>query len=165
MARENFEHGGHTFSFTIEPDDSGEAPWTREEGHGPVSDWREASSKRAGEIVLSVDRQSYRFYDMREAQRIARADGWGFAGKSVADHVATGMTHKQVAEKAAQADYERLRAWCRDEWGYVGVIVRLDGPGLVTHHASLWGIESDAGDYLETVKIELADEILSSIKS
>lgn len=77
-------------------------------------------------------------------------------------HRAT-MTARQYAAGAAMADFERLHAWCNDEWEYVGVIVtRLDSDGEETDDTeSLWGIESDSDDYLQEVAEELAGEILS----
>lgn len=167
--RDTFDHAGRTFTVRIEFDDTQEGPWEREDGHGPVSEWRRPNRhgyahKRAGERPLCTDRHSARMYDMQEAQRIALRDGWGFGGKSVADHVAAGMTRRQIAAKAAEEDYKRLRAFCAGDWSYVSVIVTLEGPGTVNHSASLWGIESDAGAYLEEVRAELADEILSSVR-
>jgi hypothetical protein len=67
------------------------------------------------------------------------------------------MTARQYAAGAAMADYERLRAWCHDEWGYVRVVVSCDGES-----ESCWGIEPN-GDYLQEVAEELAGDILERI--
>lgn len=73
------------------------------------------------------------------------------------------MTAKQYAAGAAMADYERLRAWCNDEWCYVGVVVRRTGDcECCGESESLWGIESDAGEYIREVSIELAEEMESA---
>ncbi len=71
------------------------------------------------------------------------------------------MTPRQYAAGAAMADYDRLRAWCADEWFWCGVIVEhLDEEGETTGLVeSCWGIESDAGDYLADVAAELAYQI------
>jgi hypothetical protein len=79
-------------------------------------------------------------------------------------HRSTFPSARAYAAAAARADYERLRQWCDDQWCYVGVIVtRLDRHGNKLRHlqASLWGIESDAGDYLEEVARELVADIES----
>jgi len=77
-------------------------------------------------------------------------------------HKAT-MTPRQYAAEAARRDYERMRQWCNDVWSYVGVIVAPVCPCCdeidESESRSLWGIESDAGDYLQEVARELADEI------
>jgi hypothetical protein len=70
------------------------------------------------------------------------------------------MTSRQYSAAAAMADFKRLKAWCDDHWHYVGVIVACtDLPG--EPFESLWGFESDAGDDLQEVARELADEIIS----
>lgn len=152
---ENFTHNGFKFCAEIEHDGDTDAPWEHEDGHGPVSEWT-SRSKNAGELVLCSDRGRHRFYDFAGAVKLARRDGWDTApyGQGTAG---------QRAERAARADYERLRAWCNDQWSYVGVIVhRLDHDGekIEDQAASLWGIESDAGDYLKEVSRELAADIL-----
>lgn len=70
---------GHTYRFrvNVENDDKG-APWDEEAGHGPVSDWT-TRDKRPGERVLSSDHGSKRFYDVAEANRIAKREGWGLS--------------------------------------------------------------------------------------
>ena len=67
------------------------------------------------------------------------------------------------AARAARADFERLRDWCLDRWHWCGVVVvMLDDEGDELDRASLWGIESDAGQYLDEVAAELADELAAS---
>ncbi len=68
---------GFTVTATIHSDDDATPPWEREDGHGPVSGWRDASSKSPGELVLNTDRGRARFYDYAAACQTARADGWG----------------------------------------------------------------------------------------
>lgn len=79
-----------------------------------------------------------------------------------AQHRAT-MTARQYAAAAALADFDRLRRWCDNQWHYVGVIVEsLDEDEDVIDSASIWGIESDAGDYLDEVAQDLAAELLAA---
>lgn len=76
-----------------------------------------------------------------------------------AAHKAT-MTPRQYAAMAARQDFERLKAWCDGEWHYVGVAVeRLADDETVDATESLWGIESDAGPYLQEVAAELIDQL------
>lgn len=200
---ETFTHDGAQFRVTFPYDDSSEAPWEREEGHGPVSEWRrghygERARKAPGERALCIDGHAARFYDFAEAVRIARRDGWGFlpgklatrligpgsweatAGKFsgygpdsntairdlYAQHKAS-MTPRAYAAGAAEADFERLRQWCNDEWTYVGIVVDLldDEGDPMGETESLWGIESDASEYLDEVAHELAGEILHRLKA
>ena len=70
------------------------------------------------------------------------------------------MTPREYAARAARADYEYLRKWCNDEWSYVGVVVRrADACPCCGETESLWGVESNAGDYLREVAEELAEQL------
>lgn len=204
---EIFEHDGMHFKFETQWDDSGDTPWEREEGHGPVSDWT-SRAKRAGELELCRDGQFRRYYDFAEACKLARRDGWGFLpgkletvqmpdgtwhayvrnvgnGKLTqleakaadintairgvyASHRAT-MTARQYAAGAAMHDFEYLRAFCNDQWSYIGVIITLvsddDEPMANDWRESLWGIESGDDDYIEEEAHNLAGEIVHRIKS
>lgn len=134
-------------------------PWTEEDGHGPVSGW-ERRDKAPGELVLCNDRGRSRFYDFAAACKLALAEGWD------AKPYNTGQeTKRQQAAKAALADFERLRSWCNDGWNYVGVLVTASRDGIELGSASLWGIESDAGDYLDEVATELVDDALTDART
>ena len=149
-----------TFKVEYKYDDYQESPWDREDGHGPVYDW-EQRDKKPGELVLCEDGRSKCFYDFAEACRIARRDGWDAKPYNTGNETA-----RQQAAKAARADFERMRAWCNDEWGYVGVIVKLlDYEGAETgEEESVWGIESDAKDDLEETARELAEGLAENIR-
>jgi hypothetical protein len=152
---EAFEHNGRRFARRTERDDDHGAPWEECDGHGPVSEWT-SRDKRPGEMTLCEDRGRRRYYDFREACKIARADGRD------APPYREG-TKRQRAARAALADYEYLRRWCNDVWCYVGVIVAPVCPccGDVneSESQSVWGIESDSAEYLIEVSQELAEEI------
>lgn len=160
----DFEFNGKPYRAKLYHDECTGAPWKEHDGHGPVSDWRHKDSKRAGEWELNESHGSYRFYDAKEAQAIALRDGWGLG----ADELAA-LTHKagriptkgMIAAEAVRMDYKRLRGWCVDDWHWCGVEVQaLDSEGdPVGETQSLWGIESDAGDYFQEVAKELAAEI------
>ena len=143
-----------TFSVKVEHDSGHGAPWAEECGHGPVTDWT-TRDKRPGELVLNSDRGSKRYYDFAEACRIAQRDGWNAAPYSDTE------TKRQRAAKAARADFEWLRAWCDNEWQYVGIIVTLlDDDGNETEISdSLWGVCDSDSDYVAEEARLIADEL------
>lgn len=155
---DTIEHNGASYKVEIVPDYDSDAPWDACDGHGPVSEWT-TRAKAAGELVLCDDGHARRYYDYQEACKIARRDGWD------AKPYNTGQeTKAQQAAKAAMADFEYLRKWCEGYWHYVGVIVSAPCPccgGDSGASASLWGIESNAYDYLEEVARELVHEVAS----
>lgn len=128
-------------------------PWEREDGHGPVSEWT-SRDKQPGERVLCSDRGNKRFYDFAGAVVIAKRDGWD------SEPYGTG-TRGQKAARAVERDFERLRRWCNDQWNYVGVVVTVSREKVELGSASLWGIESDAGDYLTETALELLPDALA----
>ena len=137
-----------------------DAPWDREDGHGPVSDWT-TRAKRPGEMILTRDRGSHRFYDFAEAVKIAKRDGWNTEPYQWPSKGAR-------AHAAALADFNYLRRWCADYWHYCGIVVTLldaDGdPDSVD--ASLWGIEDGlpgSSQYHEDVIQDLIAECVDHI--
>jgi hypothetical protein len=148
------EVDGFKVRATIKHDDHGDAPWDNDCGHGPVSDWT-SRNKRPGERVLSVaDRGgSRRFYDFAEAVRLARKDGWDTPPYQ------TG-TPGQRAARAAERDFEVLRAWCRDDWWYVGIVVSVVRDGIKLGSASLWGVECNYPGANNAYLLEVANELL-----
>lgn len=169
---DTFEHNGNRFRVAFPHDDTMGAPWDEHDGHGPVSEWRCGSrrghcyaSKAPGERPLHTDNGFTRFYDFAEAVRIAKRDRW----MSNADVLALNdpnrpkLTRGQLAARAAEEDFQRLKDWCEGRWCWIGVVVTLLDDNDKT--ASLWGIESDASEYLEEVAHELADEIAERLKT
>jgi hypothetical protein len=156
-----FEHEGRTYAAKLERDEHHGAPWDEEDGHGDVTGW-ETRDKSPGEMILCEDRHAKRFYDFAGAVKRAKAEGWD------AKPYKTG-TKSQQAHRAALADFNRLCAWCNDDWCYVGVIVapvcECCGEVQDGKAASLWGIESDAGDYLAETARELIAEIEPDIRT
>jgi len=148
-----------TVTATIQQDFHAESPWDASDGHGAVSDWTKRA-KQPGELVLADHRGYKRFYDFAGACRTALADGWNAAPYEI-----PGETPRQRAARAARADFEFLRGWCNDEWHYCGVIVSIARDGEELASASLWGIESNAGDYLADTAEELAAEAMAEALS
>jgi hypothetical protein len=151
-----FEHGGRTFVMRIERDETMGEPWKVHDGHGVVTEWTETAPDEAARILVS-DRYSHRFYDVTASLKRAQAERWD------APPYGQGNSHEQAA-RAVEADYQRMRAWCNDEWYWVGVVVHLQCPTCGSEHPgkqdSHWGIESDSdADYFDTVARELAEEI------
>lgn len=140
-----------TFRINIIADVDADAPWDSEGGHGPVTDWvrREATSS---EWLLNSDRGAYRYYNHVEAKKFAELEGWGGCGD----------TRDEQLDDAVYKDYVNLKAWCNDEWRYVGIEVyplTKDGDELKSKAESIWGIESDNTSYIN----ELAQELMYSI--
>lgn len=166
-------HAGLTFRVSIPYDDGHGAPWEECDGHGPVSDWRRNGwsrypEKAPGERVIASDRGSYRYYNVAEATRIAKRDGWGLGDADMAKLAANlgrAPTRGEVAAAAVEHDFDYLRRWCTDQWHYVGVVVTLlDSEGDETHESeSLWGIESEATDCIAETAQELAERIAERI--
>jgi len=154
------EVDGFKITARIEHDDDSGTPWDRDCNYGPVSDWTYGRDrKRPGQRILSQDHGHYRFYDFQEAVAIARHDGWGSHGDE-------GLTAGAKAARAAEEDYKVLKAWCNDEWHYVGVVLSVSRKGIVLdeYAASLWGIECNYpgsdNSYLSEVASELLEEAI-----
>lgn len=151
--------GQFTVTAHIVRDDDMGAPWKEHDFHGPVSEWTRRD-KSPGERVLCEHHGSRRYYDFAEAVKIAKRDGWD------APPFGQGTPNELLGERAAraaEADFKRLRDWCRDAWWWVGVVLSVAKAGhtLDDHAASLWGIESDAGDYFSDVANDLLPEALA----
>lgn len=155
---------GLTFGVEVRRDDTIGAPWEEHDCHGPVSEWRHGREKSAGERVLCQDRGSYRFYDVRGALARAKREGWGLAPNALAalaKSLGRSPTIGEVRARAVESDFQHLRAWCEDRWYWVGVIVTLlDMDGNPTPLGdSLWGIESNATNYIREVAEDCARNI------
>lgn len=147
----------YTFSVIADEDDDNTPPWERHDGHGVISEW-ERRDKAPDEIILDSFGSASRFYDFKATCAIALRDGWDAAPYNDGRE-----TPKQQAAKAALADFKNLKAWCDNDWRYIGVVVTLlDCDGEKTNiKESLWGIESNASDYLNIVADELAGEVMA----
>lgn len=152
----DIERNGKTYrvEFTVDCDMG--APWEEHDGHGVVSDW-ENRDKKPGEVIIASCHGCRRFYDVAATTHIAKRDGWG-----VSDADTSNMTKAQIVALAVQRDLERMRGWCNDNWHWCGVSVfplTADGDELRSKTESLWGIESDAGEYFYEIISELISQI------
>lgn len=146
---------GFKITARLEHDPDAGTPWENCAGHGPVTDWTHRA-KRPSERILCEDHDARRYYDIAEAVKIAGRDEWDappYGGTDIGKRVV----------RAVEADFQRLRAWCHDEWYYVAVVLSVSRNGITLdeHAASLCGIESDSGKYLTDVANDLADEALA----
>lgn len=158
MQTGEFEFQGVTLDCDWSDDPDCGPPWENSDGHGPVrrvtNGWGHLD-KRAGERVLNPDARRGNYvwlYDWQAALKIARRDGWGAPDERK-------ETPGQRAARAVAQDFEFLAGWLRGTWQYIGVTVTHPASGA---QASLWGVESNAGEYLTEVRNELAGEVLAS---
>jgi len=136
--------GKHTFKVYVAADDTGRLPWEDDcIFEDVVSDWTR-NAKRPWQRTLSEDRGSRRHFDVRQYIKVAKAQG---------------CTGAQAAEQLERS-FGYLRRFCADQWSYVGVIVkRVDAEGEELESDSLWGIESDATDYIAEVARDMAQDM------
>lgn len=151
MLPDTFIHNGALFTLATEHDLDMGRPWEEHDGHGvirtidgPARNEYGESAKRPGERVLFSDRWESALYDVPASLAKAREEKWG-----------------PTPEEAVEEDYRHLKAWCDDEWHWMGVIVTLT-IGKHTYRQSVWGIESDVeDDYIMQTARELADAVLA----
>lgn len=156
-----------TFRVNVIQDLSSGAPWEDSDIHGPVTGWT-SRNKKPGEWVLNTDGGSKRYYDYAQACQLAQRDGWGLRPEKLAAFVKNlghSPSAKELAAETARIDFEYLRAWCNDEWRYVGIdVTLLDEDGEETSiSSSLWGVE-DHDDYPAQVAQELAAELMAGYR-
>lgn len=150
---------GNCFKVTFSYDDY-ESPWEAEDGHGDVSEWTRRD-KKPGEVILCQDRNSKRYYDMQGAIQKAKAEGW------CCDSVLPTDTRGQKAVKAAQADFEYLKAWCNNEWWYCCLhVVMLDknGEKLQGYDDYLRGVADGYATKYHGYALECAWDIATGIE-
>ena len=157
---------GITFKVHTERDDDHDAPWEDGDGRGIVTDWLGSYGLREvvandydGHTLRLLGREEYgraRYFDMTATRSKALDEGWGLSDEDRAK-LPDGYTDEQLLDAIVEKEYEHCEGWACDDWQYIGVIVSLPGTGI---EASLWGIESNAGEYLTEVARELADQII-----
>lgn len=165
-----FVHNNRNYHFSLYYDDHMGAPWKEHDGHGPVSDHLHHAfgmgskpSKAPGERILYWERGTYRTYDVAEATRIAKRDGWGL-GKddeaALAQRLGRAPTRKQIIAEAVQRDFDYIRGWCTDEWHWCWMEVTHPDTALT---AILGGLVSSEDEHLEEVRRELAEEVAADL--
>jgi hypothetical protein len=154
-------HKGITFKVETMRDEGHEAPWEDDDGRGVVTDWLNIDADTADAAKLRQlgheERDgSARYFDVAATRAKAKAEGWGLSDEDRAK-LPKHATKAQILDAIVEGEYRFLNGWCSNEWEYIGVIVTLPGTGI---DASLWGIESNSGDYLQEVARDLADQII-----
>lgn len=151
----------YTFRVKVNRDNDMGPPWEEEDGHGPVSEWTRRP-KRPGELILVEDHVGHRrYYDFAEACKIARREGWDSPPYN-------SITHPQPphyrSAKAAKADFENLRKWCRNEWYWVYIeVVLLDDEGEETDQSQFrGGLTSDDEPDIRMEAENLAQQIVDN---
>lgn len=168
--KEKMEHKGHWFLVEVERDEDMGEPWKVHDGHGVISQWT-CRNKLPGERVLVEDRGSRRYYDIEATMKRAKRDGWGLDAKDTEDltkKLGRAPTKGEIIAEAVEQDYQRMKAWCNDDWYWVYVkVTLLDVGGKKTEFRnSLGGIDGDdQEDYLKEVAEELADECIDEAEA
>ena len=151
---------GNKFKMELSYDDIGGMPWEEDVRYGRVSEWT-TRDKRPGEVLLCIDGRSKRYYDMQGAVKLARREGWEIEPYN------TGTKGEQ-ARRAAQADFERLRAWYDGNWWYAVLhVVMLDDEGeeLDDYRERLGGVEDGYNKKFAGYVMECAQELAQEIET
>lgn len=163
---DTFQHRGITFLVTLEDDDCHAPPWVENDGHGEVTGWQRADymNPPRGYWRLNWDRGSERLYNWRESLAIAKRDSWGLAPDAyagLAKRLGREPTGRDIRKEAVRRDFEYLRAWCNDDWRYIGVIVEALGQpaGEVIASDAIWGVPSCDEDHIEALARDMAEDI------
>lgn len=138
-------HAGQPYAVDVEIDDDAGHPWENSDGHGTVSPWT-SRPPNPGEITLSKDHGSCRYYDLAGAVDRALAERWN------------GCTTREDAAEAARQDYAHLKAWCDNEWHYLRVSVAWYTPAGRQVPHSVGSVEGNSGKYLLDVLHDLLTE-------
>lgn len=135
-------------------DEDSDPPWENCDGHGLVTGWMRRD-KLPCERVLCEDHRGgcnghgmRRYYDWQEACRRARKEGWNAEPYDAPNRI----------ERAVQNQFDYFKAWCDDEWCYVGVCVSVG-----TVEDSVWCVETWK-DYHKEYAREMAEGLVRSIK-
>lgn len=167
----DFEHEGKNFRAFIESDNDATPPWDRECGHVDVSEW-ERRNKAPSEVIINENHGAKRFVCMREAIAKATREGWGLSDESMqalSARIGRTPSKREVIAEAVRLDVERMRDWCADEWGYIGVCVcLLDSEGSPIgdkYAAACWGIESDCDDCIREVARDMARDAMAEAQA
>jgi hypothetical protein len=120
--------------------------------------------------IASIDWQKVIEDDDCQDRPDERDDGfWPSNDPNAAGYVKPEDYDKQLASAT-----ERYNAWKRGDWNFIGVRARavitlpIGGTSFVTYELvspGLWGIESDAGDYLDEIFKEEKATLLDHLRA
>lgn len=132
---------GWSLVVKVENDQDSGPPWEDCDGMGVIKESRWHPGDSYTDWILN-DQHNYRYFDWKATLPIAIKEGLD------APPYRTGNKREQ-AMRAMKRTYEFLRAWCNDEWYYVGIIVELhDERGCLLGESSCWGFESENISYV-----------------
>lgn len=157
-------HMGLTFNVWYTPDDvNPETDYLLEGLVGVRFVTDRHPAKRPGEAKHDLSGRQWLIVDAQETLRRLRGTGARGCDKTMAafrKRERREPTPRECAHMCMTDQIARYRRFCEGDWGFIGVEVEaVDHP---TVGASLWGIESDAGQaYLDEVAQELVDEALA----
>ncbi len=172
------ERGGHRFRINYPADTDHEAPWEDGDGRAIVDadPTPRDRPKHPGERVLWKGRQHDRvLFDWAGSIAKAKAEGWGMGDEKLATWQRKELklpTRGQIAEAAVQSEFDSFRAWLREEWWYVGVVVThlkeephpmVDAAAPNDYDHALWGIESSDDEFLTATVNEFIEIHLEEI--
>lgn len=153
ILKKTMKYKGYLFTIEVDYDEFEGPPWSRYDGHGPVSDWT-TRDKKPSEVVLSSIGGSNLYYDFSRAMKKAKEERWDAAPYGQG-------TKGERAERAVRADIKYLRDYIDNVWVYVTLSVTLRGSGYTT---SLGGVEydySENGHWMTEVHL-MADELIAN---
>lgn len=164
----DFSHDGNQYRATVYRDLDMGAPWKEHDGHGVIRSVSRRDPKRPGEKMIG---NGYA-YDVQATIKLATRDKWGVGDDVKATmRVSLGRepTAAEVVAWAVDMDLQRMQAWVKGDWFWIGVDVSAlstdsdgDTVDLGDRTASLWGFESDSPAYIKEVSRELAEQIESA---
>lgn len=148
---------------TLLEEDGPEPPWSREDGRGVVIEGVDRDP-RPGERLLSREHNLSCYYDTNATMAKAIKEGWD------AEPFGTGTAEERAA-RAVDADFNYIKAWCDNDWSYVGIgitVSRLGVPLTDSTTNSVWGNELNASgsdnDYLTENANNLLPDALASAR-
>jgi hypothetical protein len=158
---ESIEYRGYSIRIEVYLDESHGPPWKEHDGHGPVTDWV-SRDPLPGERELNSDRGSKRYYDFKEALKIARRDGWGLSDEAKAElekKLGRKPTKRDITKEAVEKDFDYLHGWCNDDWHWVGYSLTVKSPdGEKVDDDSCWGFDDQ--DYMIKEATEIGQRIV-----
>lgn len=95
-------------------------------------------------------------------------DDKGEAIRQAYDRARDAVGPGEWAAMAARSDFEYLKAWCDDEWSWVGVAVTVSRAGVDLtgeYDHAIWGVDSPSADHLTELANERIGEALDSARA
>lgn len=143
------DHTYKGYDIFIEHDEDTGPPWKEYDGHGDIREvWSrgglvQAQVKKPGEVVLHRDGSYFWLYDVQSSTATAKKDEWGIGFEAtellMRKLKKDKLTPGEITAAAVQADIDYLRGYIRQEWWYVGVVIKKDGEVI----DSCWGFQDD----------------------